>query len=79
MTELGEITVMKCMTSIDEWTVQDDEFDELTQKYYVHYTEGVRKNLNSIRWKDDAGVDHEISNFDIRAILKILQRGEYKL
>ena len=37
------------------------------------------KVVSSISWRDHGGNKHELTNFDLNAIFKILEIGKYKL
>jgi len=75
---MGELTLMKCKSQVEEWIVK--EKDGLGRLYYVHYAEDKdgKKKVTAIKW---ASCDRELiaTNFDIRAMIQIIEKGGYKL
>ena len=75
---MGELTLMKCGSKVEEWIVK--EKDGISRIYHVHYSEDKEgeKKVTAIKW---ISCDQEMltTNFDIRAILQIIEKGGYKL
>lgn len=75
---MGELTLMKCGSKVEEWIVK--EKDSLGRLYYIHYTEDKdgEKKVTAIKW---TSCDQEMiaTNFDVRAIMEIVEKGGYKL
>jgi len=59
--------------AIDKWHTEEND---LYRFYQVEQTNG---KINAITWHGYNGEKVRISNYDIRAILKIIKQGDYKL
>ena len=75
---MGELTLMKCKSKVEEWIVK--EKNGFGRLYYVHYTEDRdgKKKIAAVKW---TSCDREMiaTNFDIRAMMEIVEKGGYKL
>jgi len=72
---MGELTLTRCKSKIEEWMVYEKEQLRRVYKVYI----GEENKLRSIEWTDSFGKEQEITNLDIRAILEIVKRGGYEL
>ena len=75
---MGELTLMKCKSQVEEWIVK--EKDGITRIYHVYISENGEgtKKINAIRWTSCAR-EQTATNFDIRAMIQIIEKGGYKL
>jgi len=68
-----EINIRRGNFIEEEWHV---ETGSLFRSYLVRSSGKV---VSTIHWRDIQGNEHKLTNLDLRAILKILEIGKYKL
>ena len=74
---MKDFVVMKCKSKVEEWTVR--EGNQLIRTYHIHFLEeNNKKKLKVIKWTS-CGEQRFITDFDIKAILEIIKRGQYEL
>lgn len=74
---MKDFIVMKCKSKVEEWTVR--EGNHLIRIYHIHFLEeNNKKKLKIIKWTSYDG-QQVITDFDVKAILEIIKRGQYEL
>ncbi|RLI87738.1 MAG: hypothetical protein DRP01_01015 [Archaeoglobales archaeon] len=76
---MGELILMKCKSKMEEWIAKEE--NGLIRTYYIYLSEGEgeQKRINAIKWENSLGKEQMATNFDIRAILQIVEKGGYEL